>query len=127
MDANGAAASWSGIIQVAGVGNEGQGADVDVADLDMNGRPDLILMAYDNPSGANSYRYRIGWNLDGNGLAAEWQAGYVTYPGAGNDGDGAGLAVANLDGGRTDLLLLAYDAPSGANNFRMNIADDLDA
>lgn len=127
VDANGAAASWSGIIQVDGVGNEGQGADVDVADLDMNGRPDLILMAYDNPSGANSYRYRIGWNLDGNGLAAEWQAGYVTYPGAGNDGDGAGLAVANLDGGRTDLLLLAYDAPSGANNFRMNIAYDLDA
>src|SRR5579884_1688599 len=127
VDTNGHATGWTGIIQVDGVGNEGQGADVDVADLDLNGRPDLIVMAYDNPAGPNSYRYRIGWNLDAAGNAAEWQSGYVTYPGAGNEGDGGGLAVANLDGGRTDLLLLAYDAPSGANNFRMNIAYDLDA
>ena len=123
----GIAASWSNYIQVDGVGNEGQGADVDVIDLDLNGRPEIVLMAYDNPAGANSYRYRIGWNLTAAGTAEEWQSGYLTYPGAGNEGDGAGLAVANLDGGRTELLLLAYDAPAGPNNFRYSIAYNIDA
>ena len=28
----------------------------------------------------------------------------------------------NLDGNRTELLLLSYDAPPGANTFRFNIA-----
>jgi hypothetical protein len=123
----GVAASWSNFIQVDGVGNEGQGADVDVIDLDANGRPEMVLMAYDNPAGPNSYRYRIGWNLTAAGAAEEWQSGYLTYPGAGNEGDGAGLAVANLDGGRTELLLLAYDAPAGPDNFRYNIAYNIDA
>lgn len=123
----GAAQSWSGLIQVGGVGNEGQGADVDVADLDANGRPEMIVMAYDNPAGANSYRYRIGWNLGAGGTAQEWQAGFITYPGTGDAGDGAGLAVANLDGNRTELLLLSYDAPAGANTFRFNIAYNIDA
>jgi len=127
LNAAGAATSWSGFVQVQGVGNEGQGADVDVVDLDANGRPEIILMAYDNPAGANDYRYRIGWNLGATGAAAEWQDGYVSYPGAGNEGDGAGLAVANLDGGRTELLLFAYDAPAGANNFRYNIGYNIDA
>ena len=127
VNAQGVAQSWSGYIQVAGVGNEGQGADVDFADLDQNGQPDMILMAYDNPAGANTYRYRIGWNVGANGQAAEWQAGYVTYPGTGNEGQGAGLAVVDLDGVRTDLLLLSYDNPPQANSFRMNIAYNLDA
>jgi hypothetical protein len=119
--------TWSPTMIVGGVGNEGQGADVDVADLDRNGRPELILMAYDAPAGPNSYRYRIGWNLDGAGTTGDWQDGSVTYPGNGDEGQGAGLAVIDLDGVRTDLLLLAYDNPAGANEFRWNVAYNLDA
>lgn len=127
VSATGVATSWSNLIEVGGVGNKAQGADVDLIDLDANGRPEMILMAYDNSSGINSYRYRIGWNLDAAGNVQEWQAGFISYPGTGNEGEGAGLAVVNLDGGRTDLLLLSYDAPSGANNFRYNIAYNIDA
>ncbi|MGH7491321.1 MAG: M66 family metalloprotease [bacterium] len=127
VNAAGVAASWSAAIQVDGVGNEGQGADLDFVDLDANGRPEMILMAYDNPAGGNTYRYRLGWNLSNTGVAAEWQPGLIIYPGTGNEGEGAGLAVANLDGLRTDLLLLSYDAPSGPNSFRYNIAYNLDA
>jgi hypothetical protein len=127
VNANGIAASWGATIEVGGVGWEAEGADLDLVDLDANGRPEIILMAYDAPSGANSYRYRIGWNVDANGNAAEWQNGYVSYTGAGHSGQGAGLAVANLDGARTELLLLAYDAPAGANNFRTSIAYNIDA
>lgn len=127
VDTVGVATSWSSIVQVDGVGNEGQGADLDLIDLDANGRPEMVLMAYDNPPGGNTYRYRIGWNLNSIGTAAEWQAGYLTYPGTGDAGDGAGLALADLDGVRTDILLASYDAPSGANNFRYNIAYNIDA
>jgi hypothetical protein len=127
VDAAGNAASWAPYITVPGVGNEGAGADLDVADLDQNGRPDLILLAYDDPSGPNGYRYRIGWNLDGAGATGDWQDGYVPYTGAGDLGQGAGIAVGNLDGGRADLLLVAYDSPSGANSFRLSIAYDIDA
>jgi hypothetical protein len=127
VDANGIAASWSNPIEVGGVGNEGQGADVDLVDLDGNGRPEMILMAYDNPDGKNDYRYRIGWNLGTDGVAAEWQADFVTYPGTGDDGDGAGMVITDLDGVRPDLLLLSYDAPDGANNFRYNVAYNIDA
>lgn len=124
---NGVAASWSGFVMVPGVGNEGQGADVDVLDMDGNGRPEMILLAYDNPSGANEYRYRIGWNLNTAGNALQWQDGYVAYPGTGNEGEGAGLAVTNLDGGRNELIFLTYDAPGGPNNFRYNVLYNIDA
>jgi Bacterial TSP3 repeat len=126
LDQGGNATTWSNFIEVAGVGNEGQGTDVELADLDGNGRPEMILMAYDNPSGPNSYRYRIGWNLDTGGRG-DWQGGFLTYPGTGNEGDGAGIAITNLDGGRPEMILLSYDAPSGPNNFRYNIAWNLDA
>jgi hypothetical protein len=127
VDRAGIATSWSANVEVAGVGWEGDGADIDLVDLDANGRPEMILVAYDNPNGVNTYRYRIGWNVAANGIAAEWQDGFLSYPGTGARGQGAGLAVANLDGGRTDLLLLTYDAPDEANSFRFNIAYDIDA
>lgn len=123
----GIATSWGGLIEVPGVGWAGAGADIDVADLDQNGVPDLVLMANDDPGGANDYRYRIGYNLDAAGATADWQDGFVTYPGAGHVAQGAGLAIGNLDGGRPDFLLLSYDAPSGANEFRVSIAYDVDA
>jgi Bacterial TSP3 repeat len=124
---NGIAASWSGFIQVAGVGNEAQGAGVDVLDMDGNGQPEMVFMANYNPSGANEYRYRIGWNMNSGGVAQQWQDGYDTYTGAGNEADGAGMAVANLDGGRNELIFLTYNAPAGPNEFRYNILYNIDA
>lgn len=105
VNSSGIAGSWSGYIQADGVGDEGQGADLDFVDMDANGRPEMVLMAYDNPAGGNTYRYRIGWNLNASGAAEEWQSGFLSYPGTGHEGEGAGLAVANLDGVRPDFLL----------------------
>lgn len=115
-------------VEVPGVGWEGQGADLAVLSLNGNSRPDMILMAYDNPSGANSFRYRIGLDLDANGIAASWLPGYIEVPGVGWEGQGAGMAVAYLDSDpRPELILMAYDNPSGANSFRYKIGWDLDA
>jgi hypothetical protein len=104
---------------VEGVGWEGQGADVAIANLDGDSRPDMVLMAYDNPAQANTFRYKIGWNLNSNGVASRWDNSYVTVEGVGWEGQGAGVAIANLDGNSLpDMVLMAYDNPAQANTFR---------
>lgn len=114
-------------ITVPGVGNEGQGADLVVLQLDSNPRPDMILMAYDAPAGANSFRYRVGMNLNAAGVAVSWGP-MVQVAGVGNEGQGAGAATADLDGnGRPELIFMAYDNPAGPNNFRYRIGWNLNA
>ena len=56
----------------------------------------MILMAYDNPVGANTLRYKIGWNLDTAGIAASW-SGTIEISGVGWEGQGAGIAIGNVD------------------------------
>ncbi len=125
IDRYGRAASWSGAVEVPGVGHEGQGADIFFAGLDSDPRPDMILMAYDNPTGANTFRYKIGWNIDSTGMAGSW-SGVKRVPGVGHEGQGAGLYVLNLDANpRPDLVVVAYDNPSGANTFRYKIGWNL--
>jgi hypothetical protein len=123
-----APAATAQFVQVPGVGREGQGADLAVLQLDGDPRPDMILMAYDNPPGANNFRYRVGLNLDLAGNTSNWSANYIEVPGVGWEGQGAGAAAVDLDGnGRPELVLMAYDNPSGANSFRYRIGWNLDA
>lgn len=119
LNATGQAASWSGTVQVNGVGWEGAGAGAAFANLDNDPRPELVLMAYDNPARDNTFRWRVGWNLNASGVANNWDAGFATVPGLGWEGQGAGLAIANFDGDpRPDWLLMAYDNPARDNTFR---------
>jgi hypothetical protein len=114
-------------IKVGGVGHEGQGAGVAFADLNRNGKPDIVLMAYDNPAQGNTFRYRIGWDFNyATGKATSWASGYRTVSGVGWEGEGAGIAFADIDGnGIQDMVVMAYDAPPGANNFRYRIGWNL--
>jgi hypothetical protein len=76
-------------------------------------------MAYDNPAQANSFRWRVGWNLGMNGVAQSWENGFRTVAGVGWEGAGAGLDAGNVDTDpRPDLFFMAYDNPAGANTFR---------
>jgi len=125
LDQNGAALSWSELIIVPGVGNDASGAAVCLTDLDGNPRPEMILMAYDNPPQANTFRYRIGWNIDQGGKAVGWSEP-VEVAGVGWEAQGAGIAARDLDGnGRPDLLLMAYDNPPGPNMFRYKVGWNL--
>jgi len=112
---------------INGVGWEGQGAGIAFADLNRNGKPDMVLMAYDNPARANSFRYRIGWDYNySTGKAASWTSNYITVNGVGWEGEGAGIAIADINGnGILDMVLMAYDAPNGPNNFRYRIGWDI--
>jgi len=118
---NGHATSWSSYIIVGGVGNLGEGAGLTFTNLDSNSRPEMVIMAYDAPGGANNFRYRIGWNMKTNGYATSWSS-YVMVGGVGDLGEGAGVALANIDSNpRPEMILMAYDAPGGANNFRYRV------
>jgi IgA Peptidase M64 len=60
---------WSDPIQIDGwFGDKNQGGGIAVADVDGNGQLDLIVFDIDHPSGGNRGFYRIGWNLDVNGV-----------------------------------------------------------
>jgi hypothetical protein len=119
--------SQAQIVQVSGLGEEGQGADLAVLDLDPGG-PDMIVMAYDNPPGANTFRYRVGKNLNASGIAAGGWSAPVIVPGVGWEGQGAGVAVAYLDANpRPELILMAYDNPAGGNSFRYMVGWNLNA
>jgi len=118
MDVGGNVQSWSGSIQVGGVGNEGQGAGIAFANLDRDPRPEMFLMAYDAPGGPNNFRVKIGFNINNAGVASSW-TGFTSYPGLGDEGQGAGIKILDLNGtGNPDMLLMAYDNPPGSNTFR---------
>lgn len=125
LGAGGAVSSWSGVTQVDGVGWEGQGAGIALTNLDADPRPEMLLMAYDNPAGPNNFRVKIGWNLNPSGIAVSW-SGFTSYAGVGDEGQGAGIRLFDANGnGRPEMFLLAYDNPQGANTFRFEIGRDL--
>lgn len=127
VDANGETGSWSGFIQVPGVGWEGQGAGAATADLDGNGRPELIFMAYDNPARDNNFRYTIGWNLNSAGVATNWTR-HAQVAGVGWEGQGAAVVIGQIDGNpRPDMIFIAYDNPARDNNFRYRIGYNVDS
>ena len=102
-----------------GVGHEAQGAGVAFVRLDDNPRPEMILMAYDNPAGENNFRYKVGWNVKTNGQASSWNNYYVQVSGVVHEAQGAGVAFEQIDKNlRPEIILLAYDNPAGENNFR---------
>jgi len=122
----GEASGWSEDIFGPHVGAMQSGGGADIADIDRNGVPDLVLMSVDNPEGANSFWYSIGWNLSASGQPASW-SGMFHQDGLGFDNAGGGLALGDLDGnGQPEMVLVAIDDPAGANQFWYRIGRNLD-
>ena len=101
------------------------GAGIDICDINKNGTPDLLMMVYDAPEGENSFRYQIAFDLQSNGNYLSLSPVYEV-PGLGHDGDGAGVAVGDIDNnGTLDILFMALDAPSGKDKFVYEILPDI--
>jgi hypothetical protein len=127
LNANGEAAGWDNFIEVPGISEKSQGAGLAITQLDNNAGPEMILMVYENPAQENSFRYKIGWNLNHKGEAQSW-TGYFQAPGVGWEAEGAGLVVTQLDNNqRPDMIMMVYDAPPKEENFfRYKIGWNLD-
>jgi len=94
---------------------ENQGGGIDVADVSGSGRPDLVVLAVDNPPGRNQVFYRIGTDLGLDGVAAHWSIPLGLNNWFSWENQGAGVAVAEL-GARPTAIVVAVDAPPGINN-----------
>jgi hypothetical protein len=108
---------------------ENQGAGAAVADLDSDGRPELLVFQVDNPPGANGGYFTVGWGLDGTGRAVEGWGPWTAVPDW-RFWDNAGAAVALADlGGGPDVVVVAVDDPPGQNQGYYRVLDlvtDLD-
>uniref|UniRef100_UPI0005CE55E2 hypothetical protein n=1 Tax=Bacillus cereus TaxID=1396 RepID=UPI0005CE55E2 len=65
--------NWTDPIQIPGwFGAENQGGGIAIADLNGNGRPELVVGQIDNPNGENHGYYRVIYDLMNNGQPANW-------------------------------------------------------
>lgn len=113
LDQSGIAASWTGNIAAPFyVGDLSAGGGASLADVNGNGKPDLVLIDIDSPQGPNSFWCYIGWDIDINGNVVSWSS--FTGPSLGNMTSGGGTAIGDIDKNRIlDLLLMAIDNPYG--------------
>jgi thermitase len=129
LDNFGIAQSWSPIRAVPGwFGSENQGAGVALGDINRNGTIDLLVFHVDNPSGENHGYYRIGWNLNTAGVPTSWSPIKAVPGWFGAENQGAGVALADLNGnGLLDLIVYHIDNPGGENHGYYRIGWNLNA
>jgi subtilisin family serine protease len=120
---------WTEVRNIPGHwGHSGDGADIAAADLNNNGRLDLVAFSIDDPAGPNFGWYKIGWDLDQNGhITGGWDP-IKHIPGHwGDRDDGGGFAIGDLNGnGRPEFVTFHIDEPAGPNFGFYRIGWDVD-
>lgn len=127
MNANGDPAYWSSVKDIAGIADAARGAGISFGDIDGNGIPEVILMAYDIPAGANQIRYKVGYNLSPSGDTNNWSSVKFTA-GLADVINGAAISLADVDrDGTLDLVLFAENDPQYHNDYRYKIGYHINA
>ncbi|MGP4046141.1 galactose oxidase-like domain-containing protein [Streptomyces sp. 2A115] len=109
--------------------HENQGAGVAVADLDGDGRHDLLVFMVDNPPGQNRGLFRIGRGLSADGAVTGGWTPWADVPGwFSHENQGAGVALADLNAdGRQDLVVAMVDGAAQQNRGLFRIGRGLTA
>jgi len=126
----GAVSSWTGTSKWStSIGSYTQGMGVALAYIDADGIIDLVFGWMDNPSGSNTMKYVIGWDLSTSGVPASWSS-TKTMPidGVTWDSTGMDIKVVNCVGtARPDLVVFWGDvATSDWDSMRFRIGKDMD-
>ena len=108
---------------------ENQGAGVAVADVDKDGKQDLIVFMIDSPAGQNAGFYRIGKGLDINGNINGGWGPWIQIPDWFSfENQHGSIAIADINGdGNLELLVCMVDNPAGQNRGLYRIGRKLDA
>lgn len=112
---------------LAALGDTYTGIGIDTYDFNGNGKPDLIYMVCDAPSGADNFRYNILYDLDESGQYASTST-VMSSAGLGDKTAGAGIAIGDINGnGIPDIFIASLDSPDSSDfKFRYKILWDVD-
>jgi hypothetical protein len=119
---------WSPIVTMGGpIGHSTAGLGIAVGPVTGGPAPDLVMAWMDDPGGANTAFYRVGRDLDGSGLNAQWSAD-VAVPGwYGDSTSGLAVTLGDLDAdGIPELVLAWIDDPDGDNAIHYKIGRNFD-
>ena len=121
---NGQVSSWSDWFEIDWFSWFNQGLGVAVADLDNNGRPEIVVFQVDDPPQENAGWFRVGWSLDAQGRVQDGWGAWVKFDGWGSwEDQGGGLALASFGVGRPKAVVFHVDNPSGLNAGLFAVTD----
>ncbi|HEX5812915.1 MAG TPA: hypothetical protein VFY38_12470, partial [Pseudonocardia sp.] len=121
---------WSAWVDVPDwFSSENQGADVVVADLDGDGRQDVVVAMVDAPPGQNQGYVRVGRGLTADGTVADGWGPWMPVPDWFSwENQGVAIALTPPDAqGARDLIVLAIDDGPQLNRGVYRIGRDLAA
>src|ERR1700716_3538436 len=108
---------------------ENAGGGVAIADLDGNGKQDLVVFMVDNGPGQNRGLFRVGRDLDAAGVVTGGYTPWIDVPDwFPFENAGASVAVADVDrDGKQDIVVFMIDNPVGQNAGFYRVGKRLDA
>lgn len=115
-----------GVRSVSLPSHENQGAGVAIGDIDGNGVPDMIFMGIDNPKGANSYFYKILYDIDQYGNSSR-ESEIRTLSLHTHENQDGSIAIVDINkNGIPDIIFACADYTGGSSPIYYQIAFDVD-